>query len=220
MSAVTRRIKLIGAACVAVAALSQHVLRADDATGSAAHGAQLVSTCSGCHGQHGEGLAASGFPRLAGQAAPYLAKQLRDYAGGTRENAVMASFAKALSAQDIADLAAYYSTLSAPQAKPAREDARATTGGRMLANLGDARAGVQGCGNCHGPGGRGEAPLLPYLAGQHAGYLAAQLGAWQQGTRHNDSGEQMAALAKKLSAADIAAVSAYYAMQTPPTPQP
>ena len=179
----------------------------------------MTSACSGCHGQHGEGLAASGFPRLAGQAAPYLAKQLRDYAGGERENAIMAGFAKALSAQDISDLAAYYSALSTPQARPDREDAKAASTGRMLANLGDARTGVQGCGNCHGPDGRGEAPLLPYLAGQHAEYLAAQLDAWQQGTRHNDNGGQMVTLARKLSAADIAAVSAYYALQSPPMPQ-
>ena len=182
--------------------------------GDAAHGARLTTTCANCHGKQGEGLAVSGFPRLAGQAAPYLAKQLRDYASGARDNAVMVSFAKALSPQDIADLAAYYSALNAPPAKPARAEANAA--GRALANLGDARIGVQGCGNCHGPNGRGEPPDLPYLAGQHAEYLSAQLTAWQQGTRHNDGGEQMATLAKKLSAADIAAVCNWFAQQTPP----
>ncbi len=220
MSAALSRITLLRAvaACAAVL-LWQPALRADDALGNAAHGAQLASACSGCHGQHGEGLAASGFPRLAGQAAPYLAKQLRDYAAGARENVVMASFAKALSPQDIADVAAYYSNLSAPETRPVKTDAKAAAAGRALANLGDARAGVQGCGNCHGPNGRGEPPTLPYLAGQHAEYIAAQLEAWQQGTRRNDSGEQMTTLTKKLSAADIAAVSAWFAQQPPPAAQ-
>jgi len=214
------RLKLLCAvsACAALL-LWRPVLGADDAVGSATHGAQLVSICASCHGQRGEGLAAAGFPRLAGQAAPYLAKQLRDYAAGARENAVMDSFAKALSAQDIADVAAYYSNLNAPETRPFKTDAKAATTGRALANLGDARIGVQGCGNCHGPNGRGEPPTLPYLAGQHAEYITAQLEAWQQGMRHNDSGEQMAGLAKKLSAADIAAVSAWFAQQPPPAAQ-
>ena len=205
----------------AAAALWQLSVSADDApavVGNAAHGAQLVSTCSSCHGQQGEGMAVSGFPRLAGQSAPYLAKQLRDYASAARDNAVMASFAKALSAQDIADVAAYYSGLSMPAAKPGKADAKLLAAGRELANLGNAATGVQGCGNCHGPAGRGEPPTLPYLAGQHADYITAQLSAWQQGTRRNDSGGQMAALSKKLSAADIAAVAAYFAQQPPPKP--
>lgn len=222
MSAVMRRrvfsLSLIG---LAAAALWQLPVAADNAaaaTGNAAHGAQLVTTCSGCHGQQGEGMAVSGFPRLAGQSAPYLAKQLGDYASGTRDNAVMASFAKALSAQDVADIAAYYAGLSAPAAKPDKVDAKLLGAGRDLANLGNAASGVQGCGNCHGPAGRGEPPTLPYLAGQHADYISTQLGAWQQGTRRNDSGGQMATLSKKLSAADIAAVAAYFAQQPPPKP--
>jgi cytochrome c553 len=185
-------------------------------SGDAAHGAQLAATCTGCHGPQGEGLAASGFPRLASQPAAYLAKQLHDFVAGTRDSAVMVGFAKGLSEQDIADLSAYYAALNAP---PAISNSSAPAGkGAMLANLGDAKLGVPGCGNCHGPNGRGEPPTAPYLAGQHAGYIAAQLEAWQKGSRQNDGGDQMAGLAKRMSSADIAAVATYFAQQSPPGP--
>jgi cytochrome c553 len=187
------------------------------AAGDAAHGAQLAASCAGCHGHQGEGLAASGFPRLAGQPGTYLAKQLHDFVTGTRDSAVMAGFARNLSEQDVADVSVYYATLEAPAAA-ASPAAAPPAKGAMLANLGDARLGVPGCGNCHGPNGRGEPPTAPYLAGQHQAYIAAQLEAWQKGSRHNDSGDQMAGLAKRLSAADIAAVASYFAQQSPPKP--
>jgi cytochrome c553 len=129
----------------------------------------------------------------------------------------MAGFARNLSEQDVADVSVYYATLEAPGAA-ASPAAASPAKGAMLANLGDARLGVPGCGNCHGPNGRGEPPTAPYLAGQHQAYIAAQLEAWQKGRRHNDSGDQMAGLAKRLSAADIAAVASYFAQQSPPKP--
>jgi cytochrome c553 len=65
------------------------------------------------------------------------------------------------------------------------------------------------CNNCHGPGGTGEFPAIPYLAGQYADYTGQQLKAWQSGSRKN-SPESMADIAKRLDDRDIAAVSAYY----------
>ena len=209
-------------ACLAAIASWQFPAAADNAsvaTGNAGRGAQLVSTCSHCHGQHGEGLAVSRFPRLAGQSVVYLAKQLGDYAAGTRDNAVMASFAKAMSAQDMADIATYYATLTVPAVTPDKGDAKLLDAGRKLAGSGDATAGVPGCVSCHGPDGRGQPPVFPYLAGQHAEYITAQLDAWREGARRNDGGAQMSSLARKLSAADIAAVSAYFAQLPPPKPQ-
>jgi cytochrome c553 len=202
--------RLLGAA----AALACAAVQAQ-ATPEATRGAQLVASCASCHGHGGEGLAAGGFPRLAGQPAAYLAKQLQDYAAGSRRHAVMESFARQLAAQDIADIAAYYAGLKTP---PARHEGRSgwPPQGRQLANLGDARLGVQACDNCHGPSGRGEPPLLPYLAGQNASYLEAQLQAWQSGSRNNDASGQMAALAKKLGTAEIGAVTQYFAQQQPP----
>lgn len=203
------------AALLLAAGLLAGPVLADPPAADAGRGSRLVAACANCHGQGGEGLAVSGFPRLAGQSAAYLAKQLHDFAAGGRGNAVMRYFAKSLAGQDIADIAAYYSGLKTPPAKPEPE-ARATPEGRQLADSGDARSGVQACANCHGPNGRGVPPLLPYLAGQNANYLSGQLQAWQSGERSNDGGGQMKAVAARLSAADIAAVAAYFAQLPPP----
>ena len=213
---------LVVLACLAAATLWQAAAAAESvppAPGNPLHGAQRVGTCSHCHGQHGEGLGVSRFPRLAGQSAAYLAKQLGDYAAGTRDNAVMVSFAKAMSAQDMADIAAYYTALAAPAVAPEKADTKLLDAGHKLASVGDAAAGVPACVSCHGPDGRGQPPVFPYLAGQHAEYITAQLDAWREGARRNDGSAQMSSLAGKLSAADIAAVSAYFAQLPPPKPQ-
>jgi cytochrome c553 len=176
-----------------------------------------VAACASCHGAQGEGVAASGFPRIAGQGHAYLARQLAAYADGSRGNPIMTPIAKALSKQEIAAVAAYYEGLAPPSA-PA--GGAPPPGGRQraltLANVGDESIGVQGCANCHGPGGVGEPPNYPYLAGQHQAYLAATLAEWKNGTRNTDPSRQMNTIAKRLSNDDIAALSAYYAAQPAP----
>jgi cytochrome c553 len=63
--------------------------------------------CQACHGLDGNSPTPD-YPKLGGQRLDYLAKALRDYKSGARKNAIMAGFAGTLSAQDIANLAAYY----------------------------------------------------------------------------------------------------------------
>jgi cytochrome c553 len=55
----------------------------------------------------------------------------------------------------------------------------------------------------------GEAPAIPYLAGQYAQYVAFTLRMWQRGYRNN-SPDAMAVMAQKLTEQEIAAVAAYY----------
>lgn len=86
------------------------------AAGDAAAGKAKAETCKACHGENGNTMGADGkpqptFPRLAGQHASYIERALEDYKTGKRKNAIMAGFATALSAQDRADLAAYYSKM-------------------------------------------------------------------------------------------------------------
>ena len=178
----------------------------------------VVATCAGCHGANGEGNPASNFPRIAGQPKAYLARQLKNYADGSRKNQVMEPIAKGLTAQQIDAVAAYFSALSPPEAKSAQgsKNTQAIKRGEALATVGDDKLGVQGCANCHGPGGTGEPPSYPYLGGQHAGYLAAALAEWKSGTRNTDPSLQMNLIAKRLSDADINALAAYYASQSPP----
>ena len=63
--------------------------------------------CAACHGVDGNSVDANN-PRLAGQWRDYLAKALRDYKSGARNNGIMSGFAKGLSDKDIENLAAYY----------------------------------------------------------------------------------------------------------------
>ncbi len=64
-----------------------------------------VPACTSCHGVNGEPVAGSNIPRLSGQSAYYLAKQLADYADGARRNAMMTQYARLLTVQQRADVA-------------------------------------------------------------------------------------------------------------------
>jgi cytochrome c553 len=70
--------------------------------------AKAKEVCQACHGLDGNSTVPD-YPKLGGQRPDYLAKALRDYKSGARKNAIMAGFAGTLSAQDIENLAAYYS---------------------------------------------------------------------------------------------------------------
>ena len=157
-------------------------------------------------------MAAAHVPRIAGQSADYLQKQLDDYAAGTRDNPIMANFAKALNEAQRAKYAARYAAMSAPY-PPRSSDAGASSlaRGHQLAFQGDETKRVQACNGCHGPEGVGVPHAAPYLAGQSAEYLASALKAFQQGTRKNDAGELMRSVVHGLDDADVAAVSGYFA---------
>jgi len=179
-----------------------------------------VTACVGCHGAQGEGNAAGGFPRIAGQSAAYLGKQLGAYANGARVNPIMQPIAKAMNAEQIRDVSAYYASLGeapgAPAAGGAKPSAAGSDRGSTLSAIGDDAKGVQACANCHGPGGVGNQPAYPYLAGQHANYLTAAMAAWKNGARKTDSSGQMTHIAQALADADVAALSAYFSAQPAP----
>ena len=175
-------------------------------------GATTAQACQGCHGAHGEGMAVKGNPRLAGQAAGYLAKQLDDFASGKRTNPVMTPLAKSLMEQQRGDVAAYFASLATPyETTVGSADAVLLERGRLLARSGDESKQLQACANCHGPGGSGERFATPYLAGQSATYLTKTIEQWKSGARANDAGKQMVVVARRLDDRDIAAVAAYFA---------
>jgi cytochrome c553 len=170
------------------------------------------ATCQACHGAHGEGMLDGNEPRLAGQSAHYLDKQLQDFASGARDNAVMSAIARGLNGQTRSRLAAYYAALPVPAALEHTATPAAQAGrGHQLAVEGAEGKRVQACNNCHGPDGSGVALSAPALAGQLSTYLAAQLQSFQQGGRKNDAGNLMRSVAGRLDEADIAALAAYYA---------
>jgi cytochrome c553 len=190
--------------------------QASDAAAIARQGnGRGAAPCIACHGVDGAGQEQAGNPRLAGLDTAYLEKQLDDFASGTRGSAVMQPNASALSTDERHALALYYSRLPLPPAlaTPATPMPPADSLGARLATRGDWDRDVPGCVQCHGPAGGGVGAHFPPLAGQPAAYLAAQLQAWQQGTRHNDPLQLMQHLSTALSAQDIQAVSAWFAAQ-------
>jgi cytochrome c553 len=100
-------------------------------------------------------------PRLAGQSSAYLMQQLDLYAAGKRQNVYMTNFAQRLSAQERADVSAYYASLRSSFPPPANESTALLQRGRQLATVGDDKLTVQSCDNCHGPQGIGESPNIP-----------------------------------------------------------
>jgi cytochrome c553 len=194
-------------------ALPESPIRRPDLDRGAVIAAQGVPTaapaCAQCHAYNGGSDGSGAFPRIAGQSPSYLAKELRDYASGVRLNAVMAPIAKALSSDDILDVTAYYAGTNAPYLPLASPNPALIKRGEQLAKVGDAARELQSCDNCHGPGGAGEPPAIPYLAGQYARYIAFQLTMWKRGFRNN-SPDAMADVAKRLDQQEIAAVAAYF----------
>ncbi|MGZ3241688.1 MAG: c-type cytochrome, partial [Burkholderiaceae bacterium] len=183
----------------------------------------IAATCAACHGAKGEGNPQSNFPRIAGQPQAYLARQLAAYVDGSRYNQIMTPIAKQLSEQQVNALSNYYASLAVPPLKTSKissaSAAKVQSRGEVLATIGDENLAVQACDNCHGPGGTGEPPTYPYLAGQHSGYLNASLSEWKSGARSTDPSQQMLRIAKRLSDSDIAALSTYYAAQPAPASQ-
>lgn len=106
-------IRAAAAAALALSALAAH------AAGTAAAGKAKAAMCAACHGLDGRSQMPEA-PNLAGQVEGYLAGQLQAFKSGARRNEQMSVITKALSPQDIDDLAAYYASLSASNATDAR----------------------------------------------------------------------------------------------------
>jgi cytochrome c553 len=89
------------------------------AAGNAKNGRQKALQCQTCHGLDGLSKLPEA-PHIAGQPEPYLIKSMTDFKNGTRQNDMMTFVAKELSDQDIADLAAYYSSIELSVTVPKR----------------------------------------------------------------------------------------------------
>src|SRR4029077_14035393 len=101
-----------------------------------------------------------------------------------------------LSPDDIADVTAYFAGVDAPFLPLKAPDAALVKRGGELAKVGGPDR--LHCDNCHGPGGGGAPPVIPYLGGQYAHYVAFTLQMWQGGFR-KDSPDAMGGSAKALA---------------------
>ena len=155
-----------------------------------------------CHGARG--LSQANSPNLAGQSPVTIYKQLNDFKTGARTSAVMAPLVADLSDADMRDLAAYYAYLPRLSDHPPDTEARP----RIVAN-GAPMRGIAPCGACHGESTA--KPARDGSEGQPAVYLRTQLEAFASGTRHNDIGEQMRNVARRMTPEEIDAASRFYA---------
>lgn len=184
--------------------------------------------CMSCHGADGKGMAAGGFPRLAGLPEAYLTKQLADFRAGRRENPLMQPIAQALDDAEVAAVARAYAALPKVQIKAGPVERPKEGSGAWLALRGAWERNIPECTLCHGPAGVGVGDAFPPLAGQSAEYIEAQLRAWRgtparlaarkgkavaavPPTRRNDPNGLMQHVAADLSEAEIKAVAAYFA---------
>ena len=83
----------------------------------AAAGKAKATACAMCHGPLGIATAPE-TPNLAGQPASYIAEQLKAYRGGARRHEIMSLMAKPLSDADIANLAAWFSSVKVEASAP------------------------------------------------------------------------------------------------------
>lgn len=176
--------------------------------GDAGAGQGKAAACGACHGLDGNSSDAQ-YPKLAGQNEQYIVRQLMNFKSGTRANAIMAGFASSLQPQDMHDVGAYF--FSRKSLPGVADQALAVAGGKLYRE-GDPTRNIPACMACHGPDGRGNpGAVYPQLAGQHADYVQKTLQAWHDGTTWGSDphAQIMPTIAKRLTAADIAAVSSY-----------
>ncbi len=169
-------------------------------------------SCAACHGVDGNAVGPQ-FPKLAGQGASYLERELEhfraahDGAQPLRHSPIMNPIAQSLSAQDRADLAAYYA--SQPLHPALAGNAAELPLGASIWRGGIRNREVPACAACHGADGHGIPPLYPSLAGQWQGYLVSQLRAFRDGTR--DDHGPMREIASRMTATQIQDVADFAA---------
>lgn len=166
-----------------------------------------IGVCGTCHGPDGNSVNPM-FPRLAGQHAGYLVRQLKFFKDQSRGDpyaiAYMWGMASGLSDETIDALADYYARQKAG-AGNGRHDPATIARGRDIFEHGIPSQGVPACAACHGPDALGS-DAYPRLAGQHADYILKQLGSFQSNMRNI---AVMHGVAQNLRTPEMTAVADY-----------
>jgi cytochrome c553 len=198
-----RKLVFTALACSALAAGPALAL-----DGNPSAGGTKAAECFQCHASDGNSSKPAN-PKLAGQGAEYIYKQLMEFKSGERVNNIMNEQAAALSEQDMKDIALYY---EAQTPVSGTADETVVELGEAIFRGGNAATGVPACMACHGPRGEGNpAAKFPRLAGQWSEYTESQLHAFRKAERANDAGQMMRNIAIKMTDAEIYAVSEYIA---------
>jgi cytochrome c553 len=192
---------LLAAPAFADVATGQNLFRA---------GAGGTPACAPCHDPAQATDAIPGTPRLPGQQANYLIKELKSFRANIRRNPIMSPAAAPLTDQQIADVAAYLSGLRAPH-RPGRDHLTPdqTRRAAMIFSVGLPAQGLIACAACHGPRGGGT-PAAPMIASQDSTYALGRLRALA-GLR----GDPMQPVAVRLGGSDSAIMATYLATLRP-----
>lgn len=199
-----RKTLILLLSAIAAATFTQVTL----AQGDPEAGQAKSALCATCHGSDGNSELAIN-PKIAGQNARYIIKQLRDYKSGARPGPIMAAMVINLSDEDIEDLAAYYAAQT-PTLLGA--DPELVELAESLYRSGNNELQVTACSACHSPTGTGNAPAgFPALGGQHPEYTLQQLKDFRAGTRANDQDGMMRLVTERLTDPELEALASYLA---------
>jgi len=171
-----------------------------------------AEVCAPCHTADGNSVISTN-PKLSGQTAEYIVKQLTDLAKPSgdktgRENPVMGGFAAMLAPADRMNLAAWFASQPPfPAASAGAVASPEAVMGQRIYRTGIPEKSVPACAGCHGPAGAGLPVLYPRIGGQHGDYVEAQLHAFREGTRRNNTA--MWQIAFRLSDPEIKALAEY-----------
>lgn len=189
---------------IAAAAFTQATL----AQGDPEAGQAKSALCATCHGPDGNSELAIN-PKIAGQNARYMIKQMQDFRSGARPGPIMAAMVINLSDEDIEDLAAYYAAQT-PTLLGA--DPEIVELAESLYRSGVGELEVTACSACHSPTGTGNAPAgFPALGGQHPEYTLQQLKDFRSGARANDQDGMMRLVTERLTDPELEALASYLA---------
>ena len=162
--------------------------------------------CIACHAIDGNSVV-SVNPRLAGQHAAYISKQLNNFKSGLRENIVMAGMVANLTEEDMINLGNYFSEQDILLSSAQKNGVGSL--GENIFRAGIRSKGVAACAGCHGPSGHGIPDKYPRLNAQHSEYTLAQLNAFRLGLRKNDPEAVMRTIAQKLTEQEMQSVADY-----------
>ena len=180
---------------------------ADKLAGDIESAKKIVNNlCIACHAIDGNSAIPSN-PKLAGQHADYLSRQLEYFKKGIRENAVMQGIVANLSTKDFDNLGHYFENQTL-KLSAANSNGKGSLGEKIF-RAGIADKKLPACASCHGPSGHGIPGQFPRLNAQHSDYTISQLNAYKSGLRKNEAAKMMATISQRLSDEEMQAVADY-----------
>jgi cytochrome c553 len=178
-------------------------------TGDAARGQTAFVACQGCHRKDASGRTSGAYPRLSGQHATVLMKQITDIRAGRRNNPKMEPYVDdhEVTPYEVADLAAYIQGMPITT-ENGKGPGTGVAAGKQIYD--------RDCTTCHGAKGEGSAEkFYPMVAAQHYRYLLRELHYIRDGDRGN-SNPEMVKVIKPFHDAEMEALADYMAQLPPP----